>query len=216
MGAGNMGGPAGRELTRRMRQQQGDGEDPNAMGGFRNSPLRQEERRPAAGVQDARDRMGGGRGSFQFGAGNETSPMSSEPAFGDEADLDRPGKGVPEPDAFRAAAGANRRKQARRSEARQARFMAMKNDESMPGAGAGSPGMQPDASIGSDIGFDFGAMMGGPKQQFEEEVQARQAVPGQALQAGQQAAQIREEMVARRGAEGKRRMPTMDDEYLSL
>lgn len=182
MGAGNMGGPAGRELTRRMRSGQ----------------------------------EGAGEGSYQFGAGNETSPMGAAPAFGEENDLESPGKGVPEPDAFRAAAGANRRKQARRSEERQARFMAMKNDESMPGAGAGAPRMQPDPSVGSDVDFDFGAMMGGPKQQFEEDVQARQAVPGQSLQAGQQAAQIREELTARRGAAGKRRMPTMDDEYLSL
>ena len=182
MGAGNMGGPAGRELTRRMRSGQQGREDD----------------------------------TFQFGAGNETSPMGAPPAFGEEADLSEPGAGSPDPDAFRAVAGANRRKQARRGEERQAKFMAFKNDESMPGAGAGAPRMQPEESIGSDVGFDFGAMMGGPKQQFEEEVQARQAVPGQSLQAGQQAAQIRESLTARRGAAGKRRMPTMDDEYLSL
>ena len=65
MGAGNMGGPAGRELTRRMRSGQQGREDD----------------------------------SFQFGAGNETSPMGAPPAFGEEADLSEPGAGSPDPDA---------------------------------------------------------------------------------------------------------------------
>ena len=90
--------------------------------------------------------------------------------------------------------------------------------EQMPGDGAGAPegNMQPEASIGADVPFDFAAMMGGPKQQYEEQVQARAAIPGQSLQAGQQAAQIRASLTERRGADAKRRMPTMDDEYLSL
>jgi hypothetical protein len=264
MGAGNMGSPAGQEMSRRMRQQQGDGLDPQAMGGFRNSPLRQEERRPAAGVQNTRDVMGGGRGQFQFGADNEIGGMGA-PAFGKEmrdADLSDPNAGKPDPDAMRAVAGANRRKMARRGEQRQRRFMdkmdrrnetnsprgetprmgkgidfgagrarrdaeysfGMDSDiggfgapsEQMPGEGVGQPGMQPDASIGSDVSFDFGALMGGPKQQFEEQQQATAPVPGQSLQAGEQAEQIRASLAERRGAAGKRRMPTIDEDYFSL
>ncbi len=283
MGAGNMGSPAGQEMSRRMRQQQGDGLDPQAMGGFRNSPLRQEERRPAAGVQNTRDVMGGGRGQFQFGADNEIGGMGA-PAFGEEmrdADLSDPNAGKPDPDAIRAVAGANRRRLARRGEERQRRFMermprggkgtfsetetingettkrsgsfdpsegspfklgkgidfgagrarrdseysfGMGSDiggfgapsEQMPGEGVGQPGMQPDASIGSDVGFDFGALMGGPKQQFEEQQQATAPVPGQSLQAGEQADQIRASLSERRGAAGKRRMPTIDEDYFSL
>ena len=49
-------------------------------------------------------------------------------------------------------------------------------DEQMPGDGAGQPRMQPDPSTGSDVDFDFAAMMGGPKQQYEEQVQSRQSL----------------------------------------
>jgi hypothetical protein len=51
--------PSGRSAAgiRRQMQTESGGRDPNAMGGFRNAPLRQEERRPQAGVQDARDKI---------------------------------------------------------------------------------------------------------------------------------------------------------------
>ena len=269
MGAGNMGGAAGRDLSRRMREQQGDGRDPQAMGGFGNSPLRQEERRPAAGVQNMRDMFGGGRGPFQFGGDNEMGGMGApDPAFGVEkrdADLSTPEGDAPDPDALRAVAGSRRERQRNRANERQRKFfermpkggkgtfsetetvngetqsrsgsfdpsqgspfklgkgMDMSSGrrgvmfgEQMPGDGAGAPegNMQPD--MGPDQPFDFAAMMGGPKQQYEEQVQSRSPIPGQSLQAGQQAAQIRASLTERRGAAAKRRMPTMDDEYLSL
>ena len=262
MGAGNMGGAAGRDLSRRMREQQGDGRDPQAMGGFGNSPLRQEERGPVAGVQISRGMFGGGRGSFEFGAANEM------PAFAEEkrdADLATPEGDAPDPDALRAVAGSRREKMRNRANERQRKFFERmpkggkgtfsetetingetqsrsgsfdpsqgspfklgkgmdfgsgRRDvmfgEQMPGDGAGAPGMQPEASIGADVPFDFAAMMGGPKQQFEEQSQARSSVPGQSLQAGQQASQIRASLAERRGAAGKRRMPTLDEEYLSM
>ena len=136
MGAGNMDGPAGREMSRRMRSNR--------------------------------------EGSFQFGAGNEIGGFGApDPAFADEGDLSEPGKNSPDPDALRAVAGANKKRAAKRAEARQAKFFSMKDDENMPGAGQGNPGMQ--MSPGPDMkppggyqgGFDFDAMMGGPKQQAE-------------------------------------------------
>ena len=244
MGAGNMGGAAGRDLSRRMREQQGDDRDPNAMGGFRNTPLRQEERRPAAGVQDERDVMGGGRGGFQFGGAEEGLTRATTPGFGEEADLSAPGVDSPDPDAVRAVASSNKKRMRERTGRRQAKFLEQRNEtnngsdetrngvtfgagfasrgEQMPGEGVGQPRMQP--APGPDVkppggyqgGFDFEAMMGGPKQQAEEEIQSRQPVPGQALQAGQQAFQIREALTARRGAAGKRKMPSIDEDYFSI
>ena len=168
MGAGNMSGAAGRNLSERMRQRQG---------GSTGAP------------------------GFDFGASNEMS--TADPAFGEEkrdADLSTPEGDAPEPNALRAVAGARRD---------------VPFGEQMPGDGAGiGSNMQPD--MGPDQPFDFAAMMGGPKQQYEEQVQSRSPIPGQSLQAGQQAAQIRASLTERRGADAKRRMPTMDDEYLSL
>jgi hypothetical protein len=271
MGAGNMGSAAGREMSRRMRQQQG-----SEIGGMPPPPPRDVQAGGSGGYFR-------GRGPFQFGADNEIGGMGA-PAFGEEmrdADLSDPNAGKPDPDAIRAVAGANRRRMARRGEERQRRFMermprggkgtfsetetingettkrsgsfdpsegspfklgkgidfgagrarrdseysfGMDSDiggfgapsEQMPGEGVGQPGMQPDASIGSDVGFDFGALMGGPKQQFEEQMQAKAPVPGQSLQAGERAEQIRASLAERRGAAGKRRMPTIDEDYFSL
>ena len=55
MGASAPGGNTATSIRNQMRTEAGR-RDPNAMGGFRNAPLRQEERRPQAGVQDARDK----------------------------------------------------------------------------------------------------------------------------------------------------------------
>ena len=245
MGAGNLGGPAGREMARRMREQQGDDRDPNAMGGFRNTPLRQEERRPAAGVQDTRDILGGGRGPDQFGGGNDFQM----PGFAEEGpetgDLVEPGQNSPDPDALRAVAATNKRRAGARADARQAKFMekkrgstggeyggfdeptagrgmefgpgrAMRDIENMPGTGAGAPKMSPvgpnnDRSMVRP--FDYMAMLGGPKQQQEEEFQARQPVPGQELQAGQLASQIRANLVSKRDQD---KNPTLGSDYLTF